>query len=102
MRQHRMQQSHSVATGPLSDLMEGCLRTLALMLTEADGTAFAFTGWSIAEIAGFRGLAERFCKSHPNAIYRKSDTSGRAQRVSVLVEDLFRGALIGPNRGAKP
>lgn len=81
--------------------MAGCLRTRALTPTEADGTAFARKGWSIAEIAGFRGLAEGFSQTHPNAIYRKSVTSVRAQRVSVLVEDLFRGALIGPNRGAK-
>ncbi len=100
-RQHRMQQSLSVATGALSDLMEGYFRTWALTPTEADVAAFTIKGYSIAEIAAFRGSAEGTIKTHLNAIYRKSGTAGRAQLVSVLVEDLFRGALVGRDAGAK-
>ena len=100
-RQQRMQQSLNVASGALSDLMEGYFRSWALTPTEADVAAFTIKGYSIAEIAGFRGSAEGTIKTHLNAIYRKSGTSGRAQLVSVLVEDLFRGALVGPEVGPK-
>ena len=93
-RQHRMQQSLSVASGALSDLMEGYFRTWVLTPTEADVAAFTIKGYSIAEIATMRGSAEGTIKTHLNAIYRKSGTAGRAQLVSVLVEDLFRGSLV--------
>lgn len=94
-RQHRMQQSLTAASGALSDLMESYFRTWSLTPTEADVAAFTIKGYSIAEIASLRGSAEGTIKTHLNAIYRKSGTSGRAQLVSVLVEDLFRGALVG-------
>ncbi|MGV8987450.1 MAG: helix-turn-helix transcriptional regulator [Cypionkella sp.] len=95
-RQLRMQHSLSAASGALSDLMEGYFRTWALTPTEADVAAFTIKGYSIAEIATLRGSAEGTIKAHLNAIYRKSGVSGRAQLVSVLVEDLFRGALVAP------
>lgn len=94
-RQARMQASLSAASGALSDLMEGYFRSWALTPTEADVAAFTIKGYSIAEIASLRGSAEGTIKTHLNAIYRKSGTGGRAQLVSVLVEDLFRGTLLG-------
>jgi DNA-binding CsgD family transcriptional regulator len=100
-RHHRMQKSLSAATGALTDLMEGYFSTWALTPTEADVAAFTIKGYSIAEIAVFRGSAEGTIKTHLNAIYRKSGTAGRAQLVSVLVEDLFRGALVGPDAAPK-
>lgn len=93
-RQARMQHSLTVASGALTELMEGYFRSWALTPTEADVAAFTIKGFSIAEIASLRGSAEGTIKTHLNAIYRKSGTGGRAQLVSVLVEDLFRGALL--------
>ena len=100
-RHQRMQKSLSAATGALSDLMEGYFSTWSLTPTEADVAAFTIKGYSIAEIAVLRGSAEGTIKTHLNAIYRKSGTAGRAQLVSVLVEDLFRGTLIGPEVALK-
>ena len=99
-RQSRMAQSLSVASGALADVMEGYFRTWVLTPTEADVATFTIKGYSIAEIAGLRGSAEGTIKTHLNAIYRKSGTAGRTQLVSVLVEDLFRSALVG--QGGKP
>lgn len=93
-RNSRMAQSLSVASGALVDVMEGYFRTWALTPTEVDVATFTIKGYSIAEIASFRGSAEGTIKTHLNAIYRKSGTAGRAQLVSVLVEDLFRSALV--------
>ena len=99
-RQSRMAQSLSVASGALADVMEGYFRTWTLTPTEADVATFTIKGYSIAEIAGLRGSAEGTIKTHLNAIYRKSGAAGRTQLVSVLVEDLFRSALVG--QGGKP
>jgi len=96
LRQGQMAQSLAVAQGALGTLMESYFRTWALTPTETDVAAFTIKGYSIAEIATFRGSAEGTIKTHLNAIYRKSGTSGRAQLVSVLVEDLLRGALVVP------
>ncbi len=100
-RQHRMQQSLNVASGALSELMEDHFRSWSLTPTEADVAAFTIKGFSIAEIANLRGSAEGTIKTHLNAIYRKSGVTGRAQLVSVLVEDLFRGPLVGREAGSK-
>ena len=94
-RQIRMAQSLNVASGALADVMEGYFRSWTLTPTEADVATFTIKGYSIAEIANFRGSAEGTIKTHLNAIYRKSGTAGRTQLVSILVEDLFRGALVG-------
>ena len=45
--------------------------------------------------AKLRGSAEGTIKTHLNAIYRKSGVTGRAQLVSILIEDLMRGTLVG-------
>jgi len=94
-RQKRMQHSLSVASGALGDVMEGYFRTWVLTPTEADVATFTIKGYSITEIAKLRGSAEGTIKTHLNAIYRKSGVTGRAQLVSVLIEDLLRGTLLG-------
>jgi DNA-binding NarL/FixJ family response regulator len=93
-QQQRMQHSLKVAAGALSDLMDGYFATWGLTPTEQDVAAFTIKGFSIAEIAELRGSAEGTIKTHLNAIYRKSGVSGRAQLVSVLVEDLLQAPLL--------
>jgi DNA-binding CsgD family transcriptional regulator len=98
-RQARMQKSLSAASGALGEVMEEYFRTWALTPTEADVATFTIKGYSITEIAKLRRSAEGTIKTHLNAIYRKSGVTGRAQLVSILIEDLLRGTLtkdIGP------
>ena len=95
-RQARMQQSLTAAATALSDLMQTYFDTWGLTPTEQDVAAFTIKGCSIAEIAVLRGSAEGTIKTHLNAIYRKSGVTGRAQLVSVLVEDLLQTPLIAP------
>ena len=95
-RQARMQQSLTVAATALSDLMQSYFVNWGLTPTEQDVAAFTIKGCSIAEIAVLRGSAEGTIKTHLNAIYRKSGVTGRAQLVSVLVEDLLQMPLIAP------
>ena len=93
-RQTRLQQGMSVAAGALAEVMEGFFAEWALTPAEADVAGFTVKGYSIAEIAGFRGSAEATVKTHLNAIYRKAGVAGRAQLVSLLVEDLLRAPLV--------
>jgi DNA-binding CsgD family transcriptional regulator len=95
-RQAHLQQSLTAAGMALSDLMQQYFVTWGLTPTEIDVAAFTIKGCSIAEIATLRGSAEGTIKTHLNAIYRKSGVTGRAQLVSVLVEDLLQTPLIGP------
>lgn len=97
----RMQQSLNAASGALADLMQRYFTNWGLTATESDVAAFTIKGFSITEIAGLRGSAEGTIKTHLNAIYRKSGVSGRAQLISVLVEDLFEAPLLNGN-GAQP
>ncbi len=94
-KQAQLEQSLGVAQGALADLMEGYFRLWGLTPSEADVAAFTIKGYTIAEVAGFRGSAEATVKTHLNAIYRKAGVTGRAQLVSLLIEDLMRGTLGG-------
>ena len=98
MLQHqaRLQQGMSVAAGALAEVIEGFFAEWALTPAEADVAGFTVKGYSIAEIAGFRGSAEATVKTHLNAIYRKAAVTGRAQLISLLVEDLLRAPLVAP------
>ena len=100
--QARLQQGMSVAAGALAEVIEGFFAEWALTPAEADVAGFTVKGYSIAEIAGFRGSAEATVKTHLNAIYRKAGVTGRAQLVSLLVEDLLRAPLVGPGPESPP
>lgn len=99
-RARAMKQGIDVASGALARVIEGYFTTWRLTAAERDVALFTIKGFSIAEIAGLRESAEGTVKTHLNAIYRKAGVPGRAQLVSLLVEDLLGGPLIdGP--GAK-
>ena len=90
----RTERAMGIAQGALHDLVEGYFRDWNLTPAEADVAAFTLRGYSIAEIAGFRGSAEGTVKTHLNAIYRKAGVAGRGQLVSLLIEDLMRNPLV--------
>jgi DNA-binding CsgD family transcriptional regulator len=93
-KQERLTQGLGVAAGELASIMETYFRDWGLTAAEQDVATFTIKGYSIGEIASLRGSAEGTIKTHLNAIYRKADVPGRAQLVSVLVEDLLRAPLI--------
>ncbi len=98
-RQASLEQGLRVAAGALAQIMEEYFRDWGLTPSEQDIAAFAIKGFSIAEIADLRGSAEGTVKTHLNAIYRKAGVAGRAQLVSLLVEDLLRAPLEAPGPG---
>lgn len=94
-RQFETERSLSVASGDLQRVIDEYFANWALTPAEADIALFAMKGCSISEIAQLRGSAEGTIKTHLNAIYRKAGVSGRAQLVSLLVEDLLGGPVYG-------
>lgn len=96
-RQLHLEKGLSVAAGALSELMNTYFSAWGLTASEQDVATFAIKGYSIAEIANLRGSSEGTIKTHLNAIYRKADVPGRAQLVSVLVEDLLRAPIVKPS-----
>lgn len=100
VRQRQMEKGLSVASGALGELIEGYFASWGLTPTEHDVATFTIKGYSITEIAGLRGSAEGTIKTHLNAIYRKAGVNGRAQLVSLLIEDLMRAPLV-PGAGGK-
>ncbi|MDH3264745.1 MAG: helix-turn-helix transcriptional regulator [Paracoccaceae bacterium] len=102
-RAARAERAMGIAQGALSELMERYFRDWELTPAEEDVAAFTLKGFSIAEIAGFRGSADGTVKTHLNAIYRKAGVAGRGQFVSLLIEDLMRNPLVeAPEPGAEP
>ena len=99
-RQSQIEESLNVARGALGDVMEGYYRSWGLTASEQDIATFTIKGYSIAEIAELRGSAEATVKTHLNAIYRKSGTSGRGQLTSLLIEDLLGSPLVSLEKGA--
>ncbi|MCF1710020.1 LuxR C-terminal-related transcriptional regulator [Tabrizicola sp. J26] len=100
-RQSQIEESLSIARGALGEVMEGYYRTWGLTASEQDIATFTIKGYSIAEIAQLRGSAEATVKTHLNAIYRKSGTSGRGQLTSLLIEDLLGSPLLSLAPGAQ-
>ena len=56
---------------------------------ETDVAFYSIKGMSISEMAELRGVSEGTIKAQTAAIYRKAGVSGRAQLVSVFVDDLI-------------
>lgn len=101
-RQSRANRALGVAAGELHDLMERYFEQWGLTAAEADVANFALKGSSINEIADLRGSREGTVKTHLNAIYRKAGVSGRAQLLSLLVEDLMAVPLVKMPNPASP
>jgi DNA-binding CsgD family transcriptional regulator len=93
-KQADMARGLSVAAGAIDTIMRRYFRDWDLTPSECDVAAFTIKGFSITEVAQLRGSAEGTVKTHLNAIYRKAGVSGRAQLVSLLVEDLFAAPLL--------
>ena len=93
-REKQTERSMAIAKGALHDVIEAYFHEWALTPAEWDVAGFLIKGCSIGEIATLREAAEGTVKTQLNAIYRKAEVSGRAQLVSLLIEDLMDTPLI--------
>lgn len=92
-RQERSERALSAAQGAMAELMRAHFTLWRLTPAEADVAGFTIKGFSVAETAELRGSGEATVKSQLNAVYRKAGVSGRAQLVSIFVEELFAGPI---------
>jgi DNA-binding CsgD family transcriptional regulator len=93
------------ASGAFMDLLAERFEEWGLTPAEKDVALFAIKGMSTAEIAGLRSTSEGTVKAQTNAIYRKAGVTGRAQLLSLFIDDLMRdeaGVLRLQDQSARP
>ncbi len=88
---------HAVSTA-FADLVEERFDGWALTKAERDVALFSIKGLTTAEIATLRKTSEGTVKAQTNAIYRKAGVNGRAQLLSLFIEDLFDDTLLPKGR----
>lgn len=71
------------------DHLEESFSNWKLTAAEKDVALFSIKGLSVAEIADLRATSEGTVKAQCNAIYRKAGVSGRAQLLSLFIDDLM-------------
>ncbi len=86
-----------LASAAFHELVEMHFTRWGLTPAERDVGLFAVKGLSLDEIAALRGTSAGTVKAQTAAIYRKAGVSGRAQLLSVFIEELMdRGAPSEP------
>jgi DNA-binding CsgD family transcriptional regulator len=88
-RKAHLDKSASIAASAINDIINAHFDGWQLTAAERDIAAFMIKGMSISEIAGLRGTAEGTIKAHLNAIYRKSETTGRSDLLSFIIDDII-------------
>jgi DNA-binding CsgD family transcriptional regulator len=88
-RNLRVEDQLRIASGAFMEVMNERFNGWGLTPAERDVALFAIKGMSTQEIAGLRGVSEGTIKAQTNAIYRKAGISGRAQLLSLFIEDMI-------------
>lgn len=76
------------AQSAFKDVLEMRFTDWDLTAAERDVALFAIKGYSTQDIANLRGVSEGTIKAQSNAIYRKAGVSGRAQLLSLFIDEL--------------
>lgn len=93
-RRKEVEEKLRLASGAFSELLQERFQEWGLTPAERDVALFVIKGMSTGEVADLRETSEGTVKAQTNAIYRKAGVSGRAQLVSLFVEDLMGEALL--------
>ncbi len=88
-RQKHLESQLRAASGAFTEIVNEHFDSWALSEAERDVALLLIKGLSIAEIAGLRETKDGTIKAQSNAIYRKSGVAGRAQLVSLFIEELM-------------
>lgn len=83
------------AASAFMDVLNERFAEWGLTPAERDVALFAIKGMSLQDIAQLRATSEGTVKAQTNAIYRKAGVSGRSQLLSLFIEDLMAGAVMG-------
>jgi DNA-binding CsgD family transcriptional regulator len=90
------------ASSAFMQLLAERMAEWGLTPAERDVALFAIKGMSTAEIAALRSTSEGTIKAQTNAIYRKAGVSGRAQLISLFIEDLIDKDTIAASDTPRP
>jgi DNA-binding CsgD family transcriptional regulator len=90
-RQQEVKSTMLVARGAFHELMLDRFEHWGLSPSERDVATFTIKGMNNEEIAELRGKSIGTIKSQCNAIFRKAGVNGRAQLVSLFMEELTDG-----------
>ena len=99
-RQQDAESRLRLASGAFMEVIEERFTEWGLSPAERDVAMFSIKGLSTAEIGVLRKTSEGTVKAQTNAIYRKAGVSGRAQLLSVFIEDLLEQPLQGNTKAA--
>jgi len=86
----------------LAEVVEEKFHEWQLTKAEQDVGLFLLKGLSTQEIAGLRNTSEGTVKAQTNAIYRKSDVTGRPQFLSLFIDDLMADVPMPERLEASP
>ena len=89
-RSHRAEEALRQARSAFREVLEERFDSWELTPAERDVAMFSIKGFSTQDIAGFRSVSEGTIKAQTNAIYRKAGVSGRAQLLSLFVDELVQ------------
>ncbi len=89
-RGQRAEEALRQARSAFRDVLDDRFTDWDLTPAERDVALFSIKGFSTQDIAGFRGVSEGTIKAQTNAIYRKAGVSGKAQLLSLFVDELVR------------
>ncbi len=92
-RTARVEEQLRAASGAFMELLEERFGEWGLTPAERDVALFSIKGLSTAEISNLRNTSEGTVKAQTNAIYRKAGVTGRAQLMSLFIDDLMDGPL---------
>jgi DNA-binding CsgD family transcriptional regulator len=95
-RSARVEDQLRAASGAFVELLEDRFDEWGLTPAERDVAMFAIKGCSTGDIAAMRATSEGTVKAQTNAIYRKAGVNGRAQLLSLFIEDLMDNAISAP------
>jgi len=87
--QRQAEEALRSASGAFASVVDEKFDRWALTKAESDVAWLVIKGFSTRETAELRGTSEGTIKSQCNAIYRKVGVTGRAQLLSLIVEDLL-------------
>ena len=99
---HRAELQLRRASSAFMQLLAERMAEWGLTPAERDVALFAIKGLSTAEIAALRATSEGTIKAQTNAIYRKAGVTGRAQLISLFIEDLIDKDAIAATDTSRP
>lgn len=94
----KMQAQIRAASSAFQALVEERFEEWRLTPAERDVAVFALKGLSLADMARLRETSEGTIKAQTAAIYRKAGVSGRAQLLSLFLDDLMDDGLAGADQ----